>query len=80
MRGLTVRWDDSGHGPYGALLPLIEAEAPDTVILVDDAHLFPRDLVATLFATLDEHPRNVVVAVGTTIELDEDGRPTPPAL
>lgn len=79
MRGLKVRWDDSEHNPYGALLPLVEAEAPHIVILVDDAHLLPRDLVATLLATLDEHSRNVV-ATGTAIKLHEDGRLTPPAL
>jgi hypothetical protein len=79
LRGLEVRWDDTGSGPYAALLPLIDVEAPHTVILIDDAHLMPRDLVATLLTTLTEHPRNVVVGAGTAIELDEDGRPTSPA-
>lgn len=79
LRGLKVRWDDGGHGPYAALLPLLGGDSDRATILVDDAHLMPRDLVATLLSTLTEHPRNVVVGAGTAIELDEHGRPTPPA-
>ena len=83
LRGLEIRWDETGLGPYTALLPLIEPAADRdparAVILVDDAHLLPRDLVATLLETVTEHPRNVVVGAGTAIELDDEGRPTAPS-
>ncbi len=83
LRGLEIRWNEEGLGPYAALLPLMEPatdrDPPRAVILVDDAHLLPRDLVATLLETVTEHPRNVVVGAGTAIELDDEGRPTAPS-